>query len=67
MGSKGVLRCLVEKSLALFFCYFLFVFCIFFFTLDTGHLGVQTFFSLTSALDLNGHHHLSQYWFHYYY
>lgn len=44
MGSKGVLHCLVEKSLALFFVIIFFVFFACFFTEDTGHLGVQTFF-----------------------
>lgn len=65
-----MLRCLVEKSLALFFVIFLFFcVCIFFFFYIRYRTfgGANFFFSLTGTLDLNGHQHLCQYWFHYYY
>lgn len=68
MGSKGVLHCLVEKSLALFFVIIFFcLFCVFFYRRYRTFGGANFFFSLTSTLDLSGHQHLCQYWFHYYY
>lgn len=45
MGSKGVLHCLVEKSLALFFVIIFFVFfCVFFYIRYRTFGGANFFF-----------------------